>query len=585
MHPETLQRWFPFLRWFPPGRGTLKADAVAGITVALLLIPQSLAYAQLAGLPPHYGLYAAFLPVLVAALFGWCHQLHTGPVAMTSLLTAAVLVPLAREGSPAFVDLAILLCLMTGVVRLLLGLFRMSFFVNFLSHSVIVGFTNAAALIIAFSQLGILLGIPVGRSDVFFHDIWTVGLNAGTADIAALFFGVVALTLILCLKKWLPRWPGVLMAVAAATAMSYAAGFSEGGPDRVVGPIPSGLPGFRVPPLELDMVIRLIPSAFLIALIGFAEVAAVTRAISLKTGQRLNFNQELIGQGLAGIAGGFSQSYPVSGSFSRTALNYSAGARTGLSSAVAAAAVLLILLFFTPLLYHLPRSVLAAAIIASVSTLVDVGAMKRCWQTSRHDGIISVVTFAACLLLAPDLVRGIFFGAGLAIILHIYRDMAPRVAILARHEDGTLRDAERHGLKPDDRVIAIRFERSLTFINASCFDEAVLEAVRAYPGARHLLVVGDGINEVDASGVEAIRGLCRLLEEQGVSLFFSGLKWPVMDVMRRSGLVALIGEDHFSRTSDAALEALLTKAGPESVPVGEPPRGPFRKDDIRGYAP
>lgn len=558
---DRVVRIFPFLRWFPLDRATIKADTIAGVTVALLLIPQSLAYAQLAGLPPHYGLYAAFLPVMVAALFGWCHQLHTGPVAMASLLTAAVLSSLADVESERLVQLAVLLCLMTGVIRLLLGLLRMSFFVNFLSHSVIVGFTNAAAIIIALSQVGKLLGLPMGRSELFLYDVWEVVVRAGQADVPTLCFSVAALVMIYGLRRWRPMLPGVLIAVVVSTVASFLSGFADlplpnGVEPRIVGLIPAGLPGFQFPEIEWNTVRQLLPSACLIALIGFAEVVAVTSAVSIKTGQRLNFNQELIGQGLAGIVGGLFQSYPVSGSFSRTALNFAAGARTGFSSVVAALAVLILLLFLTPLLHFLPRSVLAAAIVASVLGLVDFSAMRRAWQAGLHDGLTAWFVFFACILFAPMLTHGVLLGAALAIALHICRGMNPRVAILAQHADGTLRDAERHGLTPDDEIVAIRFERSLSFINAAAFDEAVIEALREFPKTRHLLVVGDGINEVDSSGAEVIRSVYSLLRERGIELHFSGLKWPVMETLTKTGILPLIGEEHFFRTSQAALESL-----------------------------
>ncbi|MEI6807926.1 MAG: SulP family inorganic anion transporter [bacterium] len=563
MKSKLIERIFPFLRWLPVSRKTLKADIIAGVTVAMLLIPQAMAYAQLAGLPPHYGLYAAFLPVLAGALFGWCHQLQTGPVAMTSLLTAAVLAPFAVARSDHFIELAVILCLMTGVIRLMLGVCRMSFIVDFLSHSVIVGFTNAAAIIIALSQLGQFMGVHSDHSGSFLYDVWNVISNSDSANTATLLFGVSALAVMLCLTKWLPRLPGIMIAVVITTAASWAwTMFFPGGHEyQIVGVIPAGLPHLILPSLNLQTILELLPAAFLIVLIGFAEVAAITRSLALRTGQRLDFNQELIGQGMAGIVGGLTQSYPVSGSFSRSALNYSAGGITGFSSVVTAVAVLLLLLVFSPLLYHLPHSVLAAAIIASVTGLIDFGAMRRAWLAGRDDGIIALTTFAACILFAPDLIRGLFFGAVLAIVLHIYRDMKPRVAILARHEDGTLRDAERHSLTPDSNVLSIRFERSLTFINASHFSEMIVAAVREYPEARHLLIVGDSINELDASGAEAVRSIHDLLREQGVSMDFSGLKWPVMEVLTRTGIVARIGSNHFFRTADAALKAIPTMAG------------------------
>jgi SulP family sulfate permease len=349
---------------------SFRSDLAAGITVSLVAIPQSLAYAQLAGVPAYYGLYAALVPSVVGALFGSSRQLSTGPVAMTSLLTAASVAPLAAHGSELFYSYVILLALLSGVFQIAFGALRVGVLLNFLSHPVLMGFINAAALIIGLSQLPTLLGIPSRQSEHFLLDIWQVLTNIDTMHEWSLGFGVSAIALLLAFKKFAPRLPGVLTVVALLTWVSYAIGFGDMG-GRVVGAIPQGLPSVSVPPLDAHAAMELLPAAFVIALISFMEAMSSAKVIAIKTRQPWDENKELIGQGLAKVAAAFFHSMPVSGSFSRSALNLAADARTSLSSAIAAMFVLLTLLFFTPLLYHLPKPVLAAIIMMAVINLIN----------------------------------------------------------------------------------------------------------------------------------------------------------------------------------------------------------------------
>ena len=684
-------RYFPFLRWLPYGGDKLRADFVAGLTVALVLVPQSMAYAQLAGMPPYYGLYAAFLPVMVAALWGSSNQLGTGPVAVVSLLTASTLAPLAAPGSAQFIALAIMLALMVGLFQMALGLFRLGVVVNFLSHPVIVGFTNAAAIIIALSQINKLIGVPMGRSGHFIQDIWGVLLQVGDTHLPTLAMGLSAIAIMWALRRWAPKLPGVLIAVALTTAVSWSIGFErhatgriddvadpavrtllaeyartvqridelsgligaksaqlkklqkehgelgheaatlnyeiellrlqlldrenenrrrnrairsfvfervpggDGRTDRlyvegrvphgersdgyrwriagagrdefrlvgggeVVGPVPEGLPTIGMPKVSFDMIGSLISAVIVISLVGFMEAISIAKAIAVRTKQKIDPNQELIGQGLANIVGAFSQSFPVSGSFSRSAVNINAGAVTGMSSVFTGLFVLLTLLFLTPLLHHLPQAVLAAVIIMAVIGLVNFGAIRHAWQASRHDGIAAIVTFVATLAAAPHLDNGILVGTALAIGLYLYRTMTPRVAILGRHPDGTLRDAGLYKLPASEVVTAVRFDGRLYFANVAYFEDAILEAAAANPKARWLLVVGDGINEIDASGEEVVRHLVERLRGSGVTTVFSGLKKQVLDVMRATGLYETIGERNFHVTADRALEAIRAEA-------------------------
>jgi SulP family sulfate permease len=685
--PPVLQRALPFLRWMPYSGQYFRADFLAGLTVALVLVPQSMAYAQLAGLPAYYGLYAAFLPVIVAALWGSSNQLGTGPVAVVSLLTASSLAPLAAAGSEHFIALAVMLALLVGIVQLSLGLFKLGVVVNFLSHPVIVGFTNAAAMIIGLSQVNKLIGVPVGRSEHFVNDIWGVMKQVGDTHLPTLAMGVTAIALIWGLRKFAPKLPGVLFAVALTTTVSWVIGFeqnstatleqiaepeakslltefvraesrikeindqisakatelkragaTEGEPSRevitlnyemellklqikdredenrrrnralksfafervaspdgktvefhgegrlpagkagdghrwriakvsqgklkltgggeVVGKVPEGLPSIGLPKISWDMLGSLLSSAIVISLVGFMEAISIAKAIAAKTKQKIDPNQELVGQGLANIVGSFTQSFPVSGSFSRSAVNINAGAVTGMSSVFTGVFVLLTLLFLTPLLYHLPQAVLAAVIIMAVIGLINFGAVKHAWHANKHDGIASVVTFIATLAFAPHLDNGIMVGAGLAIGLYLYRTMSPRVAILGRYRDGTLRDAKVNNLPPSELITAVRFDGRLYFANVAFFEDAILEAVAANPKAPYLLIVGDGINELDASGEEVMSHVVDRLRHNGVEVLFSGLKKQVLEVMHATGLFERIGQDHIFPTAEKALAAL-----------------------------
>jgi sulfate permease, SulP family len=685
-----IQKFLPFLRWFPLNGTTMRADFIAGLTVALVLVPQSMAYAQLAGLPAYYGLYAAFLPVIVAAMWGSSNQLGTGPVAVASLLTASSLAPLAAPGSEQFVVLAVMLALMVGIVQLALGVFKLGVIVNFLSHPVIVGFTNAAAMIIGLSQVNKLIGVPMGRSEHFIEDIWGVAKQVGDTHWPTLVMGVVAIAIMWVIRKKAPKLPGVLIAVAVTTVASWLIGFerndtatveqiaepeakallaefartetriaeinadiaaksaamkqahvdkgelshdvitlnyeielarlqlkdredenrrrnralrsmvfekvsggdtpqyyalgkvpagetSDGhrwriakagaeklklvGGGEVVGKVPEGLPPVGLPKISWDMLGSLISAAIVISLVGFMEAISIAKAIAAKTKQKIDPNQELIGQGLANLVGSLTQSFPVSGSFSRSAVNINAGAKTGLSSVFTGVFVLLTLLFLTPLLYHLPQAVLAAVIIMAVIGLINFGAIKHAWEANKHDGIAAIVTFIATLAAAPHLDNGIMVGAGLAIGLYLYRTMSPRVAILGRYADGTLRDARVHNLPASEVVTAVRFDGRLYFANVAYFEDAILEAVAANPKAKFLLVVGDGINELDASGEEVMHHIVDRLKSNGVTVVFSGLKKQVLDVMHATGLFDVVTQANIYPTADLALSAIYTRVG------------------------
>lgn len=535
---------------------SLKDDLVAGITVSLVAIPQSLAYAQLAGVPAYYGLYAALIPTIVGALFGSSRQLSTGPVAMTSLLTAASVAPLAAHGTDLFYSYVILLALLSGVFQMAFGMLRMGVLLNFLSHPVLMGFINAAALIISLSQLPTLLGISAKQSDHFLIDIWNLLTHINTMHEMSLGFGLAAIAMLLAFRRFAPRLPGVLVTVVLLTWASYALEFARIG-GRVIGDIPQGLPGLSLPPFDWHASIALLPAGFVIALISFMEAMSSAKVIAIKTRQPWNENKELIGQGLAKVAAAFCHSMPVSGSFSRSALNLASNARTALASVISALFVLLTLLFFTAPLYHLPKPVLAAIIMVAVLGLLNFQVIIKAWRASRDDGIASIITFVATLVFAPNIQNGILTGILLSLSLLLYRMMRPRVAILGMHQDATLRDAERHGLPLlHPKLGAIRFDGALRFVNVSYFEDALLQLERENPQISHILIKCSGINDIDASGVEMLSNLIIRFKINGITLIFSGIKKQVQDVLDRTGLTEKIGADNIFPTDREAMEKL-----------------------------
>ncbi len=525
--------------------GVFKTDLMAGITVALVLVPQSMAYAQLAGLPAYYGLYASFLPPMVAALLGSSRQLATGPVAVVSLLTAASLEPLATFGSEGFLAYAIVLAFMVGAFQLALGVFRLGVLVDFLSHPVVLGFTNAAAIVIATSQFGKLFGVDVEKQHFHFDTLYRMMEAAFHHTHWPTFvFAVVSFSLIVGVKKWFPKAPAVLVAVVFTTLASWAVGFEQKG-GAVVGAIPAGLPAFSVPDFEWHIVQELVTAAIVISLIGFMEAISIAKVMAAETRQRLDANQELVGQGLANFASGFSGGYPVSGSFSRSAVNFEAGAQTGFASIVSGAVVGLTLLFLTPLLYHLPQATLAAVIIVAVVNLVRIEPMRHIWRVERHDGIVAVVTMLLTLALAPHLENGIIVGVILSMVLFIYRTMRPRIAVLSRYHDGTMRDVSVHPeLEQCPKILLFRFDMSLYFANAGFFETQVLALVADNPEVEVLILDAEGINTLDASGEEVLRHLSERLEKAGVKFVVARMKKQFMDALRNGGALDAMGGDN-----------------------------------------
>ncbi len=560
-----MSKWLPFLDW-PQAwkRHGIRGDMVAGMTVALLMIPQAMAYAQLASLPPQIGLYACLLPALLAALFGSCPQISTGPVALTALLSGASVSSVAAPGSEHFIGLVLLLALISGLIQLSLGALRAGWLLNLISRPVIVSFINAAAILICLTQLPALLGLKLERSEHFLLDI--LGMAAQLPDIHMMTaaFGLSAWLLLALLGRFLPRLPGVLVVVVVGIAASWAIDFAGNG-GSVVGHIPTGWPPLSTPTLDWGMTVALLPAAFVIALVSFMEVTSSATLINGRTGETWHQNQELIGQGLGKIAAAFTSGMPVSGSFSRSAINFNSGARTGLSALISAVMVVLALTFLTPVLAYLPTAVLSAIILSVVSGLIDFRALGRAWQASRDDGIAAITTFSATLLFAPNIQNGILGGLLLSLALMLYRDMQPRSALLGLHPDGTYRDLERFDLAhPHPQLVILRFDSPLSFVTSEAFEAALDRAANAQPKVKMLLISAAGINNIDATGLHAISNSLERLHARGVSLAFCGLKKQIIDPMERTGLWLRLKPHGHYRTEQHALEHLLPILGDQA---------------------
>ena len=542
-----------------------RGDVIAGLTTAVMLIPQGMGYAMLAGLPPIYGLYASLLPLVVYGLFGSSRQLAVGPVAMVSLLVAAGVGAMAPSGSEAFIAYAILLAAMVGVLQLAMGLGRLGFLVNFLSHPVISGFTSAAALIIGFSQLKHLLGFELEAKTV--QGIVYEAVNrASETHLVTLGIGAGSLVLLVLLKRLAPTFPRALLVVVLGSLGIW--GLAPEGV-KIVGSVPEGLPSLSLPVFDWSAIKTLLPIALAISLVGFMESIAVAKRYARENRYEVDANRELVGLGLANLAGSLSQAYPVTGGFSRTAVNAQAGAKTGLAAIITASVVGLTLLFLTPLFYYLPKAVLAAIIMAAVFGLIDVAEAKHLWHVKKTDLAMLLLTFAATLGLGIE--EGILVGVGASLAVLVFKTTRPHVAVLGRLP-GT---DEYRNVKnfpeadPAEGILAIRLDSQIYFGNVNFLKEALDEAEKAHEGPIHAVILdASGINQIDASGDAALREIVTSYRERGIDLLLAAVKGPVRAVLTRSGFFDELGHDHlFLRVHDAVTWA---EHHPEPVPASSP---------------
>ncbi|PWQ98334.1 SulP family inorganic anion transporter [Leucothrix arctica] len=561
---DAVLRLTPFKQWIGELKNPdiLKADIIAGATVALVLIPQSMAYAQLAGLPPHIGLYASFLVPIVAALFGSSRQLQNGPVAIISLMTAAALATLNLSVEEYIIHAAIL-ALMVGVFQLVLGFLRLGILVDFLSHPVIIGFTNAAAIVIGSLQIGKLFGIPMDSSQNLF-DTFADFLRQVPTDtnFVTLIMGVLSLFLLILFRTQFPRLPGILITVLITIVTSWLLGYEDRG-GAVVGMVEPGLPAIVIPVANDLRFSALVMPAMIIALLSFVEAFSIAKAVASKTRQRISADQEMVGKGLANIVAGFTQGYAVSGSFSRTAVAFDAGAKTGFAAIVTGIIVGITLLFLTPLLYHLPLATLAAIIIIAVYGMIKFEPFKHAWRVNPHDGFIALVVFLSTLAFAPHLENGIFIGVALSVGFYLYRTMKPHFAELSKDKEGEFRDAKMFGMETSETFAIFRFDGDLYFANAGYLEKRLLNAIADKPKLKALVLDLEAVDQIDSTGEEMLAHMVEGMHEIGVTFCISRAKFKLLDALKRSGLYETIGEKNFYGKRIRAIWDLKERLGDE----------------------
>ena len=562
----TLVRFVPILGWLPTyRRAALRGDLSAGLTTAVMLIPQAMAYAMLAGLPPIYGLYASVVPLVAYAVFGTSRELAVGPVAMDSLLVAAGVGAIAAQGSPEYLAYAVLLALMVGALQVAMGALRLGFLVNFLSQPVISGFTSAAALIIGLSQLRHLLGINLASANLLHEIAVDAARHLHETHPLTLAIGAGAIALLTVLQRLRPRLPRALIVVVLGTLLVWLLRLDQHGV-KVVGEVAAGLPRLSLPAIDLDAARQLLPSALAIALVAFMEAISVAKAIALRKRYEVDPNQELIAIGAANLAAGLFRGYPITGGFSRTAVNDQAGATTPLASILTAAVIAVVLVALTPLLYYIPTAVLAAIIMTAVFGLIDVKQVRHLWRVKRSDLALLLLTFAAVLGLGIQ--AGILVGVGASLLWFVVRTTRPHYAVMGRVPGTTAYRNLRYA--PDavttPGVLVLRIDAQFYFGNVTFLRETLRDLEAAQPAPLRAVVLdASSVNDLDSSADAALHEIAADYARRGVRLLLAGVKGPVRQVMLRSGLFARLGVDAFYLSVHDAVESLRDRA------PGEPP--------------
>lgn len=546
-----LHRWFPFLAWPRPTTDLLRGEFWAGMTVGLMLVPQGVAYAALAGMPLVAGIYASLLPAIVAVLWSSSTRLGVGPTALTSLLIGASLTGLAEPASAEWVALAVWMALLSGLLQLVLGVVRFGWLLNLVTSPVLSGFTQAAALLILASQLPALLGLQVPVN------VMLQAPQLAQFDWHAAAFGVGSVAALVLAKRQWPQFPAVIVVMGAAAALSWALGYANQG-GAVVGALPSGLPHFYWPgALPWGTLGSLILPVLVITLVSFLETASSAKVDHQSGGTRWNENQDLIAHGMAKISSGLCGGFATSASFSRSAINLYAGAKTGWATIFATSLVLVALLWLLPALYHVPQAVLAAVVVTAITGLIKPGMFVGLWRISRVEAAISLATFAITLATAPRLYWGVLVGL-LANLSHfLYQRLHPRIIEVGLHPDGSLRDRHLWHLPPlAPDVLALRMDAELDFASASALERNLSERLSMNPQVRNVCLFAQPINRIDVTGVETFARLQALVQFHGSALHLSGLKLPVEKVLRRAQVITDGSGLHLYRSDTEAIHAL-----------------------------
>ncbi len=560
-----LKRYLPILEWGRTyDRQVLTSDLMAAVIVTIMLIPQSLAYALLAGLPPVVGLYASILPLILYAVFGTSRTLAVGPVAVISLMTASAAGAVADQGTAAYLEAAITLAFLSGVMLAVLGLLRAGFLANLLSHPVISGFITASGILIATSQLRHILGIG-GGGDNWPEMLSSLAEGIGGLNPTTLAIGIPAIAFLFWVRKGakpllerlgmpsraadMTAKAGPVVAVALSILAVIAFGLETRGV-AITGTIPQGLPPFALPSTDLSLIEQLWVPALLISIIGFVESVSVAQTLAAKRRQRISPDQELIGLGASNVASAFSGGYPVTGGFARSAVNFDAGAQTPAAGAFTAVGIALATLFLTPLLYSLPIATLAATIIVAVLSLVDLKTPRRLWLYSKADFAAHLATIGITLVAGVEM--GVIAGVAVGLLLYLWRASRPHAAIVGRvPETEHFRNVERHDVFTVPHVLSIRIDEALTYLNARWLEEYVLERVAERPELRHVVLMCSAVNEVDASGLESLEAINHRLGDGRIGLHLSEVKGPVMDRLKRSHFLDELNGEVFLSQSRA----------------------------------
>jgi len=579
MMPAWLARYFPILKWGPAyTRAALTNDLVAAAIVTIMLIPQSLAYALLAGLPPEAGIYASIVPIMLYALFGTSSSLAVGPVAVVSLMTAAAIGDVAQSGTAGYATAALTLALLSGGFLLLLGFFRLGFLANFLSHPVIAGFITASGLIIAASQLKHILGIQAEGHNLFellrslalhITELNPITLIIGAAATAFLFWvrkGLKPLLIAAGLNQRLAdvaAKAGPVLAVAVTTLIVGGLRLDAQGVD-IVGTVPQGLPPFTMPDFSGDLILKLIGPAILISIIGFVESISVAQTLAAKKRQRIDPDQELIGLGAANIGAAFTGGYPVTGGFARSVVNFDAGAETPAAGAFTAVGLAIAAMALTPLIYYLPTATLAATIIVAVLSLVDLAILKRAWDYSKADFAAVSATILVTLGFGVEL--GVTTGVALSVLIHLYKTSRPHMAVVGR-VPGTehYRNVLRHEVITDPHILTVRVDESLYFANARYLEDRIYDMVARRDELRHVILMCPAVNEVDMSALESLEAINERLDALGVKFHLSEVKGPVMDRLQRTDFLEDLTGEVFLSQHQAMRE--LSEHGAEARPA------------------
>ncbi|HEY9809700.1 MAG TPA: solute carrier family 26 protein [Halomicronema sp.] len=567
-----LSEFIPILNWgLNYRREDLAGDFTAGIIVASLLIPQGMAYAMLAGLPPEVGLYASIFPQVIYAFLGTARMLSVAPVAVDSLMVAGAISAIAEQNTPEYLSYALTLAFLVGIIEVLMGVARLGFLVNFLSQAVISGFISAAAVLIGFSQVKHLFGLKIPQTESFLSLVNYLVQQLGNTNLITLILGVMSLVTLFYfnnnLGKQLKSWnvkeavivpltkSGPLIVVIGGSLLVWLLQLDRVAGVKVVGDIPKGLSPLTMPVFDIDILQSLISPALAISFVGFMEAFAVAKFLASKKRQQVDANQEFIALGAANLTAAFSGGYPVTGGLSRSVVNFSAGANTGLAAIFTAVILALAVMFLTPLFYFLPQTSLAAIILVAVGNLLDFKTLKNLWNYDKADAIAWLGAFVAVLFTSVE--KGIILGAVISLVLHLWRTSKPHIAIVGRvGETEHFRNVLRHSVKTSPHVLAVRVDESLYFVNTKYLEGFLIKAVRNQPEVKHLVLVCSAVNLIDGSALETLKNLIEELRVMGVDFYMSEVKGPVMDRLERVGFVDKLGRERIFLTTDEGMRKL-----------------------------